>query len=279
MRKSQPIEGNFNYQVQIQPLFSKEGNATCLKGTRRLDNGEFLGTCTESYGIVQNNDVISMVESVFNINGLGAFERQVKVARGGRRVFARYDFKDKVTTIPKVGDRVGLRLTAHNSFDGSSKLTLEMGLLRLRCTNGMTTMQSEFNMAKKHYLGLDVDSIKDALNNAMTKYSDIVSVFGEMSEINITQAQGETIINNLVKRNVLSERLSKNVLNIWEKPSYAEDSARTLYNLYNANTQYVTHEFEAEHFENAQKMNARLGSEFVAMTRIPSRLSDALVNV
>lgn len=277
MRISPSIENNFNFNVSVEPLSFADGTKTEICATRRLDTGAALGNCKKGYGLVQNPELIDMVEKCFSRNGLGEFKRHIAVARGGSRLFARYDFRDKVTTMPKVGDKVGLRLTANNSFDGSSRISLTMGLLRLRCTNGMVTMDSEFNLAQKHTSSVSIDVIMKALDAAMYKHSDIALAFSELSEIEVPQERGEHLLQGLVAKKILSDRVKDGISEIWAKPTYSEDSARTLWNVYNAATQYISHDHEEKHFEAAQKLNARVGSTFLGLARNPTRIQELVL--
>lgn len=265
MRKSQPIETNHDYTVGVESLHTRDGKETTFCGTRRKDNGLVLGVVKCNYGLIQNSQLVNMAEDVFAANGMGQFNRHVSVCRGGARLFARYDFRDKVAEVPKVGDKVGLRLTINNSFDGSSPVSMAFGALRLICTNGMTTMDSEFSLTKKHTASIEITSFKDALDGSLAKYSDILKVFGEMSEIEVSPDKGKLVI---------SDRNSEKVLGIWAHPTYQEDRPRNLFSLYNSVTQWISHDFEANHFENAQKLSARVGTEFINMTRNPSRLQE-----
>ena len=276
-RTSKVEVANPNYEVGLQPLFTHDGVKTQFVCTRRKDNGNVLGVCRGQYGLVQNQSLLDMAESEFAINGLRGFNRTVYLAKGGARMYARYDFRDKVLEVPKIGDKIGLRLTVNNSFGGSSPVTLSFGTLRLVCTNGMARMNDEFNLSQRHNLGISIDAMKTSLDVILARHSDIVKVFGDMAEIEIPQVKGNQIIAGLVKRNVLSERVADRIGEVWANPIHAEDRGRNLFNLYNAATQYLSHEFEDKHFESAQKIGGRVGNAFNEMAHNPSRIEETVL--
>ena len=138
----------------------------------REDNDEIVGWTTERYGLVNHKDVISFADNAFANRNI-AVERKVIVTEGGSKMRAQYDLigDDFQAEVPKVGDIVGYRLTAQNSLDRSLRLAYELGLLRLVCTNGMNTLESEVSMTKKHSMGVNLEDVlsPQALDAALNK--------------------------------------------------------------------------------------------------------------
>ena len=219
------------------------GNHSGWYGNVRTDTNQVLGICTEQYGRVQNSDLIGAIEEAFvNVN-MTDYEKNVYSVRDGARVYARYDFPNK-TQATQVGDEVGLRLTANNSFDRSCRISFSLGLVRLVCTNGMVTMEDEYSMTKKHTQQVSVDFIEEAIQNAVQAFDDgkPLQVYDRLAAKDITQEQGVRILSGLEKKNLLSTRLREGVESLWVAPTHEEDKARNLYNLLNAVTQHLTRE-------------------------------------
>lgn len=263
----------YDYEVEMIDLFTPEGKKTGVKASRRTDDGIILGTMTEHYGMVQNGPLVNKTEDAFRAKGLTNYERKVIVTGGGARMRVVYDFPEQNIDIPQVGDSMGMRLILQNSFDRSLRLSFALGLLRLVCTNGMKTLEKEFDLTRKHSTKIDADSLLtgDALDKAITAFKNSGDKFAELAKAEITQDQGLGILQNLAKKNTVSEKMRGEIATIWNNPTHEEDSGRNLYNLYNATTQHLTGNYE-ERFEYADRVSGRILNEFSLASRNPKRL-------
>ena len=208
---------------------------------------------------MQNSDLIGAIEEAFENVNMTDYEKAIYSVRDGARVYARYDFLNK-TKATQVGDEVGLRLTANNSFDRSCRISFSLGMVRLVCSNGMVTMEDEYSMTKKHTQQVSVDFIEDAIQNAVQAFDDgkPLAVYDRLAERQITQAQGVRVLGALEKKNLLSTRLREGVESLWIAPTHEEDKERNLYNLLNAVTQHLTREVEGERFEYSDGINRKV---------------------
>lgn len=260
-RTTQPVSSDYDFKVVMEDLYTAEGKPSGFKCTRRLDTGEVLSPVTKDYGIVENAPLIGGARDVFSSRGdLGDYEENISVLNGGRQMRARYTFKNHTITVPQVGDELGLRLTVNNSFDRSLRVSFTLGLLRLVCANGMTVIDKEFALTKKHSNKFDVSFIKDALGKAL----DGFSAFGEegniltkMAETAVTQEQGLAILLNLTKKNVISEISREGIAGVWNNPR-EEDKGRNIYNLLNASTDFITHQLESDKYQLAERTTANV---------------------
>ncbi len=244
-----------DYSVETVPLLTPDGQATGWLGNRRTDTKQVLGVCTERYSLVQNKPLIETVENAFADNGLGNFERKSYVMRDGARVYVQYDFKNQLTKLPKVGDDIGMRLTLHNSFDRSCRVSFEMGMLRLVCTNGMKTLGDEYSITQKHSDNLDMAKLVDVIKGSIQGFNKGTEVFARLAERSIGNDEGNVILDNLTKRKVIAERNVDKIKILWNGPKRPEDKARNLWNLYNAITEFTTHQIEPTSYELAARIN------------------------
>jgi hypothetical protein len=236
--------------MEVNGAFVKDGFST----NRRTDNMAVLGKCTDRYGLVQNTDLVNAAEDAFTAAGMSGFSRRVVVAGEGERFYAVYDFKS-ITREVVVGDEVGLRLTLQNSFDGSLRASFCGGILRLRCLNGAVSIEREVGLTQKHGSQVSVKFVADALVKARAAWDKSIQTFSRLSDVSITQAQGENILANLGEGNVFSGKVLEGIKAIWANPSYKEDESRNLWNLYNAVTQHLTHGVSGERFELADRVS------------------------
>lgn len=269
----------FDYAVQSVPSFVQLPDGTFAKDgftvNRRADNMAVLGKVTDRYGIVQNTDLLSCAEDAFSSKGMTDYSRRIITTGEGERMFAIYDFKNHIKKL-RVGDEVGLRLTVQNSFDGSLRASFSLGMLRLICSNGMTTIEREVSMTKKHSASIDISFMTDALEKAIKTWDRSAEVFNRLADVSITQDQGRNILAQLEDSAVLSGKLRESIEGIWNTPRHAEDNARNVFNLYNAVTQHLTHDVSTTRFELANRVNSNVLSALDRAVRNPSRLAELM---
>ncbi len=267
-----------DYSVETIPLLTPDGQASGWLGNRRTDTKQVLGVCTERYSLVQNKPLIETVENAFADNGLGNFERKSYVMRDGARVYVQYDFKNQLTKLPKVGDDIGMRLTLHNSFDRSCRVSFEMGMLRLVCTNGMKTLGDEYSITQKHSDNLDMAKLVDVIKGSIQGFNKGTEVFARLAERSIANDEGNVILDNLTKRKVIAERNVDKIKILWNGPKRPEDKARNLWNLYNAITEFTTHQIEPTSYELAARINKGSLHALNRATLIPGEFNKLTLN-
>ena len=251
---------DYDFTVEQVPLFDQQGRRTGFFGNQRTDNGTILGVTSERYGIQNNAPLIERAEEAFNDQGLGDWEREVVVTGDGQRMRAVYDFKNQIKRREdrKKGDNMGLRLTVQNSFDRSLRVSFAMGVLRLVCTNGMTSLEREQSMTKKHSSGNGLDFLGEALSKAIGSWDKALLTYNQLEAVEIEQQQGLNALHNLAKAGAISDRMAGAVSQIWNNPTYTEDEGRNLYNLYNAGTEHLTREVEGTRYELAERVNQKV---------------------
>jgi hypothetical protein len=79
--------------------------------------------------------------------------------------------------------------------------------------------------------------------------------FDKLSEVQFDHDKGFNILNRLAKSKAISDRQSSKIAAIWASPDYKEDEDRSLWNLYNATTQYLSREVEGKRFELSGRVN------------------------
>ena len=254
---------DYDFTVERVPLTLPNSNKSRVFAHVRTDTQEELGWGTDQYGFVQNGDLIHGADEAMEARGLVPTSRRVVVTGRGERMFAQYDFENKTALATRREDRtkgmeMGMRLTLQNSFDRSLRVSFALGMVRLVCLNGMTTMEKEFGMTRKHSSNVEIGFIGDALDRATGSFDKAVQGFGILGERDITQEQGRNILGQLNKAKVLSNVVRDGILKIWENPTHEEDEARNLWTLYNAATQHLTHEVSDSRFEYANTVSTNV---------------------
>jgi hypothetical protein len=234
-----------------------------------------MGWTTDRYGLVQHRDIVGFADNAFADRGIEV-ERKVYTTEGGSKMRAVYDLigEEFQAKVPEVGDIMGYRLTAQNSLDRSLRMAYALGLKRLVCLNGMTTTESEVEMTKKHSLNVNLEEVLSprALDTALAKMKESLTVYGRLAQSEVSQEQGIIILQNLANSKVFSEKVRESIALIWNNPSHEEDKGRNLYNLNNAVTQHLTHEVADTRFEYANRVTSQVLKRFDLATRNKKKL-------
>ena len=257
---------NYDFTVKTVPVFAQNPNTGEFERTgtycnQKQDDGSIVGPMvSKRYKIADNAEVVSHARNALLGAGLNpdTAEFTARGCENDSRWHFQWDWKGETITLPQVGDKLGLRLSVQNSFDRKLKVAFRLGMLRLVCANGMTTLENEFALSKKHNGSLNLGFMGQALGDALDAFSPekAGAVFSRLAKLEITQEQGLTILQNFVEDvSGFSERTRSRVSEIWNAPTHAEDSDRNLYNLYNATTQFLTHDVNPERVEMAEKLN------------------------
>jgi hypothetical protein len=179
-------------------------------------------------------------------------ERKFYVFDGGKRFQGVYDFKDHNNAVRPEdrtkGMKMGMRLSIQNSFDGVLRLNWLLGILRLACLNGMVTTANEAAMTKKHCGDdLNLDFVTDGLKSIIGRFDDAIADMAPIHEVDLTQAQGQFILQNLLDEKNITKQTREGIVALWNNPSREEDQERNLFNLYNAGTEFLTHRYNKGH--------------------------------
>jgi hypothetical protein len=233
------VSAAYDYEVECAPLFSDHG-PTRFFGTRRKDTGEIFATVTSAYEVLQNRQLVEAAEAAFRTKGMTGWKRKVVVTYGGARCYVIYDF-------PGIGGKVAgqdltFRLKIQNSFDGTIRASFVVGLFRLICSNGLAMPVGTLNLTQKHTTALEIDFVGRTVEQALKAFFDALPFFESMTAIRVSQDEGKAIVQGFGERHLLGRRQADAIVRIWEHPRHEEDRARTLWNLYNAVTQHLTHD-------------------------------------
>lgn len=117
------------------------------------------------------------------INAYRVNSRGKRTGTGRHMVkFINYDFmKPDSTEYPE------LLLT--NSHDGTTSFTLDVGIFRLVCSNGMVVKSQDFGSMKVRHYGYDFETIKGAVNELVTQIPDYLKQVEDMKQQQLKESQ------------------------------------------------------------------------------------------
>jgi len=130
-----------------------------------------VGVVSNSYGLAQHHEVAEKCfegirQARIEPEGLRC---EVGLTELGEWMNLRVYFQDDKDFVRGEGDRMKLRLECFNSVDGSSKLVVLLGWMRLVCTNGLIIRETKAELADIHDAGLDLEKIPKVVSEGLQK--------------------------------------------------------------------------------------------------------------
>lgn len=250
---ARPTNQSTNWDFRVVPtrLHLPDGTPSSVHANLRTDTNQVIGVVSEKgYGLIQNADFITMVRGMLDALGLTGYTEDIMTTQNGARLYSTYTFNNRVKSLNKVGDQVGLRLRFANSFDGTVAAMGEVMGLVLRCLNGMMLEKGEFALQKRHNPNINLDFVKDVVANAVNGFDASLALFDRLADTSISDENGISILSHIP----VSEKVREGVKDIWIRPSFIDSRARNLYSLYDAATEYLR-DAETTRFEHANKTN------------------------
>ena len=270
-RQTTPHSSNFSFPVTLEPL-TVEGHDSGFYGTVRRDEGfpRVLGVAGERYALLQNSDFINQIEDGFKKADLSGFEREIAVMDHGARCQAQWTFKNRTIKVRSVGDEMAFRVTARNSYDGSWKVSLVDTIERLACLNGAVRSEKGIMLQGKHTSRLNVDRIVGGLGTMLERFATWAQDL-DLLVVKIEQAEGSHILSHAQEDGIISGSTRDGILSFWNAPRRKEDTDRTVYNLWNAGTEFFTHVLKRERFQYADTVNAEFTGWMMELGRDANR--------
>lgn len=130
-----------------------------------------VGTVSTTYALAQHHDVVDMCMKGIAYHGVQASELDCEVGLtelGEWMHFSAY-FPDSFTFVPKDNKPVRLRLECFNSVDGSSRLIILFGWLRIVCSNGLIVGETKAALRDTHDENLNLQIIPKIISEGLAK--------------------------------------------------------------------------------------------------------------
>ena len=122
-----------------------------------------VGTVSNSYQLAQHHEVVARCFEGLRLVGVDPASAKCEVGLTplGEWMNFRAYFPDCHNYTPLDGKPLGLRLECFNSVDGSSRLVILLGWLRLVCLNGLVILETKATLRDVHDEHLNLDAIPD----------------------------------------------------------------------------------------------------------------------
>lgn len=146
-------------EIQKLPLSTEYGGMSKAHSIRMMLKGKDteLGIVKENYLCISNEEISKVGAEIRTASGM-KWELQ-KVFFDGKVFRETWLCKDGglQSTVPQVGDVVGLVMEVINSYDSSTKAGILCYFMRLVCLNGMRSKTHQFGYSFRHTLNNELD--------------------------------------------------------------------------------------------------------------------------
>jgi hypothetical protein len=175
-----PLEDlNFPYDV-----VQGKSNAIVVKGNK------VINFCSPDYGLRTNESLIKeflehLVSNGYKPKKLAGFNFNNRRFRIDIELdLASYNMGSK-----GINDLVSMGIRVYNSYDGSQKFMFQVGLYRLVCLNGMTTLVEDLSIKKSHTTqvldGVDISESLDLLDAHKEGFDEMVQVYHDLKDFRL----------------------------------------------------------------------------------------------
>lgn len=271
MRRRQPVDLNSHinmdrlrgnpakFGVSLEPVFHPMGSENRLIPTRRAivrqDTGEAIAVVSNRYTLVPHVRILDLIEQAIQPLDLGPVPRGIYVDRKGARMRALYKFPSLADTVVET-DEICPCIQVRNTYDGSERISMQIGAFRFVCTNlsigGGGAFASGF--VSIHAGEIPVEEMAGRLSDYLTRFEAIVSLYRLWVEMPIERERLRCLL-----AEVLDDRHPelKDTMMLMPPP--------TMFAAYNQLTDYATHRMGSPRlaFEMLDKVNRvwQTGSE------------------
>ncbi len=224
------------FPVAEAPLYLALGKV--IEGHKaivRPDTGAVLGLVGDQYKLVTHKQ--SLTPYLDRLGRDGWTVNAVRLENDGAKAFVELHNRDSVLPV-KIGDPVGKRLLLWNSYDGTTAVRVQGGYYVLVCLNGATAPAGLLTGSSLRHSGDVLKGIDDAADTIGHQFTEVVDLYRGLSDRIVSPE-----IANAVVQEVCGIRKLDLVKARWTRFGHNGSTDPTAWNLYNAITYYLTHEF------------------------------------
>lgn len=249
-----------NWKVEQKKLLTPDGfEVPDRVGNFRSDTGTYLGTVSDSFGLIQNEEQAKFVDAI--TGGGAAVIDAAGALREGRRTWwlARLDNDMEVT--PE--DRVKKYILVCNGHDGSLAFQARRTPIRVVCANTLAAaigVKGE-DIRLRHTTNVmqHVEEAQRILKLADAYYIQLGKVFRTLYQQAMPTAEARTFIERLIPKQdqepEVRGRERDQIAANFQRGRGADLAGKTRWGMYNAVAEYATHQMQEE-FRGADKMPA-----------------------
>lgn len=146
-----------------------------------------VGVVSNTYGLAPHKMVVERCLDGLRFAGIDPkpLRCELGLTELGEWMNFRLYFSDEYSHKPKDERALNLRLECFNSVDGSSRLVILLGWLRLVCTNGLVIGETKTELREVHNQHLDLSRIPKIVGEALDKVRDDKARMKNWQEVDV----------------------------------------------------------------------------------------------
>ena len=248
------------YRVQESDIFTNQAKVDGYKAISYESNNVPICIVSDSYGVLQHDEVISKTFDDLANLGVNYEVRQVTINDTTKR-----NTMTTTITLPDIkmnidGSDILGTIYVNNGTDGMTSFTREFGFYRFICQNGLRIPKqlliSEKLKHRKNIMMMNLEEGIEAIQQYVPQFSTILE---KAQSVKLDQLNRE----NMAKLLHLAPRVFETIMNgdyIEKYKNMINEQANlnTLWGFYQVMTNYLTHEVAPRSIRTAQVMNERL---------------------
>lgn len=171
----------------IEPVFWGKDKKELIPNSRAVvdyDTGNVMSVCSKRYALVHHEDVLrSVIEKTKTLKNIfGKPEIAVNLLNQGARMVFNITWPEASKDV-KVGDPVCPLFRGFNSYDSSTRLGANFGMMRLVCSNGMILADkySTSSYDRKHVGEANVSEVEMYVEGCIEAFNDGFTAMQELA--------------------------------------------------------------------------------------------------
>ena len=233
------------FNVRESKVFTDHGEIAGKKAIINASNNQAMGIVSNRYKVVTNQEIFENFTAGIAASGLDATDASVKILSTPTKSRSIVDFIFPAEAIQVAGDtsKTALSITAPNSYDGTTRYITKAGGLRMKCLNGQILGKVVGAYSATHTDSLDVSESASRVIGMITEFNNAKDYFNNLMSRKIDNDVEVAVICEFLKINPSSDFLNnKRFLKVHNLVTdYQREMGPTAYSLYNALTDFVTH--------------------------------------
>jgi len=191
---------------------------------------------TKKYGHFNTKEILDFLDTEgwdpYSYGQKGHNKRTLDVSKVNSfsKHYAKFRLKDQ--TKPAIVGELVPELYLVNSHDGSSKLQIETGFMRLACLNGLIVRDSSFGRIDIKHSIKNIKDIKPMLNQFVDNFSNVANRVDALKAVNLSQDE-QVYLAELASQIRWSNYIPKILVEKILAPRRKEDVGNDLWKVYN----------------------------------------------
>jgi hypothetical protein len=214
-----------------------------------------LGFVSKSYKVVQNKDVfLPIYETLSEKYGEANINTTVHSFNDVKH-YVSFEVLDRPLELVK-GDLLNPTINVQNSYDGSMRFSLNLGIQRLICGNGLKAFESHISFKKKHTQGLEIPF--ELVFDSIEAFPSYTQHFTKLMDKQLTQKEVYELEETIKENTDFPKRFFSDVPLIMHREAEQLDTSLNAWLLYNGYNHILNHSDSKLHPEQKSKIDRQV---------------------